>query len=207
MPLYRIEQQADQIGWAIWHIEEAEEELAFEAFEQCPVELVSSQKRLEWLAARVLIKVLLTRNNLAYKGLVKDEFGKPFLRELPHSISLTHSFPYVAVQIHSSSSVGIDLEQPKAKLLKVGARVLSELEFADAGSDLTKLCIYWCAKEAMYKIYGQRGLHFSNQLNVEPFDLKKEGFLNGVITVNDQKQTVKLQYRVETDFVLVFTNL
>ncbi len=204
MPLHKIEQY-DQGGWGIWHIEETEEELAFDALEQAPVELVSVTKRLEWLAARVLIKLLIEQNKFEYAGLIKDEFGKPFLRDLPFQISLTHSFPYVAAQWHSSLPVGIDLEQPKGKLLKVGPRVLSPEEWNDANSDLTKLCIYWCAKEALYKIYGRRGLHFAQHLLLEPFDMKLAGFLNGSIHANDQKQNVTLAYRIENDFVVVLT--
>lgn len=206
MPLYKIEQQAAQSAWGIWRIEEAEEELSGEASEQCPIELASPQKRLEWLAVRVLIKELLKQNKLVYNGLLKDEFGKPFLKELPHQISLTHSFPYVAAQLHSNQSVGIDLEQPKEKLLRVAHRVFSIEELKDAADNLTKLCIYWCAKEAMYKIYGKRGLHFSNQLNISPFELKSEGLLKGIISADSQKQNVNLEYRVENDFILVTTH-
>ncbi|NOS91391.1 MAG: 4'-phosphopantetheinyl transferase superfamily protein, partial [Cyclobacteriaceae bacterium] len=153
MPLHKIEQY-NQGGWGIWHIEETEEELAFDAFEQAPLELVSTTKRLEWLTARVLIRHLIEQNNFAYNGLIKDKFGKPFLRDLSLQISLTHSFPFVAAQWHKMLPVGIDLEQPKEKLLKVGPRVLSAEEWKDANSDQTKLCIYWCAKEALYKNYG-----------------------------------------------------
>jgi 4'-phosphopantetheinyl transferase len=204
MPLHKIEQY-NQGGWGIWHIEETEEELAFDALEQAPVELVSVTKRLEWLAARVLIKLLIEQNKFEYAGLIKDEFGKPFLRDLPFQISLTHSFPYVAAQWHSLLPVGIDLEQPKGKLLKVGPRVLSPEEWKDANSDLTKLCIYWCAKEALYKIYGRRGLHFAQHLLVEPFDMKLAGFLKSSIHANDQKQNVTLAYHIENDFVVVLT--
>ncbi len=205
MPLYKIEQQSSQSVFGIWQITESEVELSVKAFEECPSDLLSPQKRLEWLAVRVLVNELLMQNKLRYSGLLKDEFGKPFLKELPNQISLTHSFPYVAAQLHSVQSVGIDLEQPKEKLLRVAHRVFSIEELNDAATNLTKLCIYWCAKEAMYKIYGKRGLHFSNQLNIDPFELKSEGLLKGTISADSQKQTVILEYRVENDFVMVLT--
>ena len=136
MPLYKIENTGIESGWAIWHIEESEQELAFIAFEQTPEELYSEPKRLEWLAGRVLIKTLLEHHGLVYSGLHKDEFGKPFLRDLGHHISLSHSYPFVAAQLHVSQSVGIDLEQPKQKLLTIAPRVLSDMELKDAGQDL-----------------------------------------------------------------------
>ena len=205
MPLLKIENTNKESGWAIWSIEESEQELPFLSFEQCPEEIISPQKRLEWLAGRVLIKTLLERNGLTYSGLHKDEFGKPYLRDLPHHISLSHSYPHVAAQLDMNQSVGIDLEQPKEKLLTIASRVLSETELKDAATDLRKHCIYWCAKEAMYKIYGKKRLHFSNQLNVAPFKLELAGFLKGTITVNDQKQNVDLIYQIEPNFVLVYT--
>ena len=205
MPLFNIEFTGKESAVGIWHIQETEEELAFDAFEQCPEELLSPPKRLEWLAGRVLTKTLLEKINLTYSGIIKDEFGKPFLKELPHSMSLTHSFPYVAAQIDMSSIVGIDLEQPKQKLLAIGSRVLSPTELNNAGNDLTKHCVYWCAKEALYKIYGKRSLHFSTQLNIEPFVLQSSGILNGLISANEQQLPVTLLYRIDTNFVFVYT--
>ncbi len=205
MPLLKIENTGKESGWAIWSIEETEQELAFIVSEQCPEEIISLQKRLEWLAGRALIKKLVEHNGLPYSGIHKDEFGKPFLRELSHYISLSHSYPHVAAQLDLNQSVGIDLEQPKEKLLAIAHRVLSPIELGDAAKDLNKHCIYWCAKEAMYKIYGKRGLHFSNQLNVAPFEMSLAGLLKGTITVKGQKQSVDLIYRIELDFVLVYT--
>jgi 4'-phosphopantetheinyl transferase len=205
MPLFKIESTGTESGWAIWFIEESEQELAFMASEQCPEEIISLQKRLEWLAGRVLIKKLVEHHGLTYLGIHKDEFGKPFLRDLSHHISLSHSYPHVAAQLDLNQSVGIDLEQPKEKLLSIAHRVLSPIELNSAANDLKKNCVYWCAKEALYKIYGKRGLHFSNQLNIEPFEMSLAGLLKGTITVKEQKQSVDLIYRIERDCILVYT--
>ena len=205
MPIYKIDSIGKECTVGIWHIQETEQALAYEAFEQCPEELVSQQKRLEWLAVRSLIKKLVETYHLSYAGILKDEFGKPYLRELSHHISLSHSYPFVAAQIDQSQSVGIDLEQPKKKLLAIAPRVLSSEELENAGTDIIKHCVYWCAKETMYKMYGKRGLHFSNQLNIEQFSLEESGTLKGYITANNQKQNVNLNYRIEKDFVLVYT--
>ena len=205
MPLSKIEVTGNQRGWAIWFINESEEELAFQSFEQCPEEIISKQKRLEWLAGRALLNSLLAKHDLTYSGTSKDDFGKPFLKDLPHHISLSHSYPYVAAQLDLDQSVGVDLEQPKEKLLIIAARILSPSELFDAGEDVVKHCIYWCAKESLYKIDGKRGLHFSNQLNLEPFTLQKNGELKGIITTKEQKLSVNLIYQVESDYVFVHT--
>jgi len=206
MPLLKMNKVGKESTWALWFIAEDEQELAFNAMETCPEEIVSPLKRLEWLSGRALIKAVLEKEGLEYSGLRKDEFGKPFLKEYNHQISISHSHPYVAVQIHNSESVGIDLEQPKDKLLKIAHRVLSPTELADAGTDVIKHCVYWCAKEAMYKIYGKRGLHFENQLNLGPFHLQSSGLLKGIIHVDLFQSSVSLAYVIESEYVMVYTN-
>lgn len=206
MPVLKMNKVGKESTWALWFISESEHELSFTTMETCPDEIVSPLKRLEWLSGRALIKALLENLGLEYHGLRKDEFGKPYLKEHRHEISISHSHPYIAVQIHSSHPVGIDLEQPKNKLLKIAHRVLSRSELADAGQDVSKHCVYWCAKEAMYKLYGKRGLHFENQLNLAPFELKRDGKLQGQIHVGDLHEIVVLSYIVQPEYVMVYTN-
>ena len=206
MPLYNLKNTGTESAWGIWKVEESAEELAFTAFEEAPEGIIHLTKRLEWLASRVLVRTLLEQNDLPYSGIHKDEFGKPFLRELTHHISLSHAYPYVAVQLDKNKSVGIDIEQPTEKLLRVAPRVLSMEELENAGSDIRKHCVYWCAKEALYKVYGKRGLHFAEQLLVEPFILEETGDLNGTITVREEKLNVALSYEIEPEFVVVYTN-
>jgi 4'-phosphopantetheinyl transferase len=204
MPRLKITKTSKQSSWGLWYISESEERLSFEAMETCPEEVLNPQKRLEWLAGRVLIRSLVEHAGLTYCGIHKDEFGKPYLKELPHHISLSHSYPYVAAQIDRNQSVGIDLEQPKEKLLTIAHRVLARDEQINAGTDVIKHCVYWCAKEAMYKVFGKRGLHFSSQLLVKPFDLKAAGQLSGQILADTTHQ-VSLGYLIQADYVLVYT--
>ncbi len=206
MPLLKMEMTAKQCGWAIWFIGETKAELESLTSERSPLEIISEQKQLEWLAGRTIIKSLVENCELTYEGIYKDEFGKPFLLKLPNQISLTHSFPYVAAQIDIQKSVGIDLEQPKEKLLRIAPRVMASYELVDAGKDIVKHCVYWCAKEALYKVYGRRGLIFSNHLNIEPFMLQPFGNLKGRIEADGNEIKVDLCYSVHPEFVLVYTN-
>ncbi|HZY78921.1 MAG TPA: 4'-phosphopantetheinyl transferase superfamily protein [Cyclobacteriaceae bacterium] len=205
MPLVKSEMTGLNSTWGLWEITEPEQELAFISMESVPEDIVAPAKRLEFLAGRALIKTLVEKIGGDYTGIRKDEQGKPYLKDSKHEISLSHSSPYVAAQIHPSTSVGIDIEQPKEKLLRVAPRILSEGEEKDAGDDIVKHCVYWCAKEAMYKIYGKRGLHFNSQLNLDPFVLKKAGELTGYIRANGIPMVVSLGYIVKEDYVLVYT--
>jgi 4'-phosphopantetheinyl transferase len=205
MPVAKMTKLGRDGCWALWKIEEDEETLSRQAMESCPEELTSAQKRLEYLAGRALMKSLVEDLGMKYTGMRKDAAGKPFLKDTAYQVSLSHSFPYAAAQIHRDMPVGIDVEQPKEKLLRIASRVLSERELQDVGHDPVKHCIYWCAKETMYKIYGKRGLHFNSQLLVDPFVLASAGRLSGRILADGTEVIVNLEYIVEPDFVLVTT--
>lgn len=205
MPLEKIVTEQGR-GWARWKIEESEETLRQILMypEAVPGTISHAQKRLEWLAGRVLTHMLVQEMNLQYQGIVKDEYGKPLLNGCAHGISLSHSYPYVAAILDERHDVGIDLEQPKQKLLRVAPRVLSTRELQDAGTDLIKHCIYWCAKEAMIKVYGKKDLVLAENLLVEPFIRQEEGNIIGKLIVKSRERIIPLYYQVTSQFVMAF---
>jgi 4'-phosphopantetheinyl transferase len=208
MPVSKINWKSAGNGWAVWRIDEPEEFLATQVpvSDACPEEIQFPRKRLEWLAGRALLKHLATESGLNYHGVIKDEFGKPFLKGLDYQVSISNSFPFVAAQIHPQKSVGIDLEQPRPKLLAVSKRVLTEQEWKDGANDLRKLCVYWCAKEALYKIYGKRSLIFNEHILVKPFTLGETGTVEGSIREENEERVLFLDYWMETEFILITTN-
>ena len=203
MPLRKIQWTRPQSAWALWHVTETESELA--GNDACPPDITNPTKRIEWQAGRAVLQHLAEEAGLTFSGIWKDDRGKPFLKNLPHHISLSHSFPYVAAQLSSVRTVGIDIEQPKEKLLKIAHRVFSPAEARDAGRDPVKNCIYWCAKEALYKIYGKRGMSFIENLRIHPFDLETKGTLTGEINMPDQQEKILLAYETGSDYALVNT--
>jgi 4'-phosphopantetheinyl transferase len=207
MPLMKLQKDNAQSGWALWFITETEQELEAASGARVDDSIASYTKRLEWLAGRSLLKELVEQCGLEFYGLEKNEFGKPFLLKHSHHISLSHSYPYVAAQIDLHTEVGIDLEQPKAKLLNIAHRILASGELVDAGQDVLKHCVYWCAKEALYKSYGKRGLHFADHLLVKPFNLARMGDLQGSIEIDGFSRQLALEYRIQPDYVLVCTKI
>ena len=204
MPLEKLVVELGRT-WALWRIEEEEDTLAeIVPFEKISDTITSPQKRLEWIAGRVLVKEVMEAMDLNFEGIVKDEFGKPFPQGYDYQLSLSHSFPFVAVLIDKYESVGIDLEQPKEKLLRIAPRIHSEDELKDAGSDVIKHCIYWCAKESLIKIYGKKDLIFSENMKILPFQRQMEGNIIGKIIVKDAERVIPLYYQVTPEFVLVF---
>jgi len=204
MPLENLKNSTNRI-WALWRIteERALLEHQIHPFEVVSPELTNPNKILEFISSRVLLQRLLAEWSLPFEGLTKDDAGKPFLKNSDLQISLSHSYPYVAAVIDREKSVGIDLEQPKDKLLRIAGRVLNPQEQKDAANNLVKHCIYWCAKEALIKVYGKRHLHLAKELAIEPFDLAQNGTISGSIIADNTIKNYQLDYHVYDNFVVV----
>lgn len=207
MPLQKIHWYGPGSGWGIWRVEEEEAALAGElpTADHCPDQIRFPRKRLEWLGGRYLMSRLFKEAGIQYQGLTKDENGKPFPIGSDYRISLSNAFPFVAARIDLNAPVGIDLEIPRLKMISVIPRVLSESEKLDAGQDMQKLCVYWSAKESMFKVFGKRNIHFAEHLLLDPFSLEKSGCLSGHILFPDSHWRVVLDYISGTEFVLTST--
>ncbi|MEJ1238829.1 4'-phosphopantetheinyl transferase superfamily protein [Chryseolinea sp. T2] len=205
MPLEKIVIEEDR-AWALWRVTEDEESLRHKLpeVEAFPENIAHASKRIEWLAGRVLLMTLFEALSLPFKGITKNDFGKPFPTDSDHHLSLSHSFPFVAAIVDKNGPAGIDLEQPKVKLFKVAHRIFHKRELKDAGNDLIKHCVYWCAKETLVKIYGKKDLTFAEHLLIDPFQLGEEGDIRGRIIVGGIESVIPLHYEVYPGFVLVF---
>ena len=209
MPLYKIEKINNSRFLGLWHIQESYDYL-FEALKSKTDEysLLNTfrheHKKMEWLAGRLTLMAMCEQLNLPYHGVIKNEHGKPFLKNSSVEISLSHSYPYVSILLDLQEDVGIDLEQKKEKLIRVQHKFLDENEVEDADNSLEKLGVYWCAKEALYKIYSSKNLSFKDHIRVEPFTLEPIGTVFGKIIVNGITKSYKLEYRVEENYILAF---
>ncbi|WP_410222214.1 4'-phosphopantetheinyl transferase family protein [Pedobacter sp.] len=187
MPVVFNKKIDDQTSLSLWKIEETEEELIkglqLKQHEIKVIDSLSKGKRaLHWLSTRLLLRKMLDTPD--YIDCHIDEHGKPYLVNSDTSISLSHSFDYAAVIISRNKTVGIDIELIKHKIKLIKHKFLSDLELAQKqiGDNTEGLYVCWCAKEAVYKWYGKKGLEFKQHMHIKPFKLKKEGSL--VVTVN-----------------------
>ena len=147
-------------------------------------------QRVEWLACRVAIRQLTEAQGMTYRGLQKDEFGKPHLVGSPWHISLSHTGGWAAVVLHRSRPVGVDIEPVREQFRRVVPRVLSASELTHAADDPNRLAVYWCAKEALYKLYGKRQLTFREHLYVEPFADGAQQLVGHVRLPDHQEQLI-----------------
>ncbi|MEM7108590.1 MAG: 4'-phosphopantetheinyl transferase superfamily protein [Bacteroidota bacterium] len=209
MPIVEIKKISISRSLVIWNIAESVEQLkcmiVLSPTETITLESIRSEvKKKEWLAGRIAAKELLISKGINFNGLLNNEYGKPILKEGTGEVSLSHSYPYVVAIHDDAEEVGIDLEQPTPKLKAISRKFLRDVELKSANNNITKLCVYWSAKEALYKIHSQRGLIFKENLWVEPFELHSEGTICGRITVNKVEKKYKLHYSVNQDYVLVY---
>lgn len=171
---------------AIWKIEETEEDmLAGLQLKQHELDIISSlnngKRLLHWLSTRLLLRKML--NTDEYIDCQFDEDGKPYLVNFDYHISLSHSYDYAAVMISKEVAVGVDIELIKHKIKSIKHKFLSDVELAQKqiGDNIDGLYVAWCAKEAIYKWHGKKGLEFKKHIHIKPFKLKAEGSLNAIV--------------------------
>jgi phosphopantetheinyl transferase len=148
-------------------------------------------KQMEWLASRTCVKYTVELLKHDYQGVEKDEYNNPYLSDIQGFVSLSHTSNYTAAIVNLEEEVGIDVERISDKLGRVAHKFLSEPERLHAGDDLLKMCIYWCAKESLYKWYGKKNLSFKDNIFIEPFGdnptvVKGEIFIDGILKVEHQ---------------------
>ncbi|MES2517532.1 MAG: 4'-phosphopantetheinyl transferase superfamily protein [Bacteroidota bacterium] len=182
---------SEQCLITLWRIEEnAEFFLKYLHIKQKDLENLSNathpQKQLEWLASRTCVKHTVEQLEHTYQGIEKDEHNNPFLSKIKGFVSLSHTSEYAVAIVSLTDEVGIDIERISNKLSRVAHKFLSESERLHAEENLFKMCIYWCAKESLYKWYGKKNLSFKDNIFIEPFDGKPtyvqgEIFIDGVL--------------------------
>ena len=170
------------------------------------LESFSKGKRtLHWLATRVLLRYMLDTPD--YIECLTDKNGKPYLVDFPQRISLTHSFDYAAVMMSDHSEVGIDLELIKPKILRIADKFMKpeEMEFLGAMDEecrIRHLYACWCAKEAVYKLQGDRGVSFRENMTIEPFSFQDQVVLTVILAVDGEQQPHYVHYERFLDYML-----
>ena len=211
MPLHSLSPVSASAVLGLWHLTEP----AAALWERLPTpthylaqfpdgrdELRSRQ----WLAARALAHQVLRELTDAPATLHNDANGRPHFAELPgYGVSLSHSGEWVAALVSSRQAVGTDIELIRPKAQKLARRFLAETEQADAGDDAIKHCLYWSAKETLYKLHSRRGLVFKEQLLLSPFERREAGVLTGHLLVENARRQHQIHYLSPApDYVLTY---
>ena len=155
----------------VWKITETVDELSGIVPAECAayaVEHFPSKKRCaEWLAVRAIVAQQFGDGvRIAY-----DRAGKPVLRGRHGNISISHTKGYAVFAFSREAEVGVDAELLQREALSLAGRfmqVVPTVEMYGERAGFIAL-LHWCAKEALFKIVGDLGGTFRDNMLVTPF--------------------------------------
>ena len=194
----------------VWHITETEEELArITSVPTDELEEISYIKSESLRKQKYAVRALLDAMFEETVYLSHHDNGKPYIENCVTNISITHTENYVAMILNDNQEVGIDIESLSRDFSAVEKKALSEDEIDDLEDDGTdrneQLAIYWCAKEAIYKMLGQYHVNFAEQIEVERFRPRDDGELEATFIGKDgYEEEYELSYMTFDNHVLVW---
>ncbi|MBR2227704.1 MAG: 4'-phosphopantetheinyl transferase superfamily protein [Bacteroidales bacterium] len=207
MGLYLKKKLDNEAEIGVWQITETEEELkelsSTPTDEMEEISFIRSESlRKQRLAVRALLNTMF--DDKVY--LSHHDNGKPYIENNPINISITHTAKYVAVILHEEENVGIDIESLDRDFSVVEKKALSEDEIEDLEDEKRneQLAIYWCAKEAIFKLLSRYNVDFAEQIEVERFRPRGEGELEATFTYKDEEEEFDLEYITFDRHVLVW---
>jgi 4'-phosphopantetheinyl transferase len=197
----------DHSLYAVWKISETAEELRSaiylrESEEALYQSFVAESRKKQWLAYRTLVRELLKPEEFPVEY---DVSGKPFLAGSDFHISVTHTDDLAAVIISRHARVGIDIERIRPRIENVRERFLHPEESASIDKEkvLEQLTLAWCAKEALYKLHGQRDLDFRENIMVS-IPAKAGLSFTAEIRIGGKTDKYQLQSEVIDNYILVY---
>jgi len=209
VPLITLEEVAKKTQLGLWKIEEDEaffiKKLLLSEKEKSFLNGISSGKRyLHWLSSRVLIREALQTRD--FIDLDFDEYGKPYFQNFPHYLSITHSHDYAGIIISENSNVGIDMERISPKIQDIAPKFMSEDELTALNSEnkIEQLYAYWCAKEALYKLYGKKKLNFKQHILINKFKYSLKGRITASIRKEKFAKVYQVRYEKKDGYILAY---
>lgn len=209
MPLAnKITNKYGTIG--IWKLEETADVLLkkcqLSKKEVEKVKNISSEKRkLEFLASRVLLQMLLPES----PKIIYTPNGKPFLKNSTKKISISHSADFVAIFI-SEYEIGIDIERTNRNTDRIATRFLhiTELKFIEKlDNPQFARILYWSAKEAIYKCANEQDVLFNKMILINSFDINSNNEFEGRLEKDRKSVNFMLNFSKIENNIMVFAVL
>ncbi|MDR3287001.1 MAG: 4'-phosphopantetheinyl transferase superfamily protein [Prevotellaceae bacterium] len=209
MPLYKKEEFKDGGILAVWQITETEEDLkiiaATPTAEQENIEqMTAHQRRLESYAVRALLTEIFDER--VYIGYEEDD--SPYIKNTHYKISISHSGKFACIYVHQNTNVGVDIESLSRNFDAVEKKILSddEQEYLNEKYKQLQLALIWSAKEAIYKLMGERNIKFSKQIQIEKFmPHDDEGKLDAIfIDSEGDEHELELFYQIFEGYEMVW---
>lgn len=191
-------------GWALWRIEETEEQLhALCPSHVEPCTFGSQARRLEYYAVRAMLAAVIGPDvRMAYRP-----SRSPYLIDNPTHISISHTKGYAALLWHDTCPIGIDIEQRSERVLRVVSKFVNireqaQIEAMPPAAALPCAQLIWGAKEAVYKVADAPSLNLQYDVTIGiPAHLGDEGCC--AIRCAALSSPYAAHYAFRDDFVLV----
>ena len=177
MLFYKKESADKRWQFAVWEITETVEELSSLVADEALVAFADSnfggdKRKCEWLATRLLLRELMG----AEVYVEYDSAGRPFINGGPF-LSISHTDGFAAILLSLDAPMGIDIELVGRKAFDSRRRYMSsvEMESLDKKNPQKAALLGWMAKEALFKIVGNLGGTFKDNIIVAPFECAESG--------------------------------
>jgi phosphopantetheinyl transferase len=170
MPIFFQQQINDSTRLGIWKIEETED--FFKGNVPQHRSVTHPHKRLQHLAGRFLLQFLFPA--FPYELIQIADTKKPFLPGEQYHFSISHCGDYAAALVSTKSRVGIDVELVRPLVGQLVPKFLNEAEkeMLDTSGYLEQATLFWSAKEAVFKWYGEGSVDFREHILLQK---KSEG--------------------------------
>ena len=199
MPIFFQQQLNETTRLGIWKIEETED--FFKDNVPQHRDVTHPHKRLQHLAGRFLLRFLFPA--FPHELIQIADTNKPFLPDEQYHFSISHCGDYAAAIVSSDKRVGIDIEIPVDKILRIRDKFLSPNEKKMLnGSELQTTTLRWSAKEAVFKWYGKGAVDFREHIHIR-------GINNGTQSIECQfaktNTELSVHFRLLDQLVLAWT--
>jgi phosphopantetheinyl transferase len=207
MPIFFQQDIDDDTKLGIWKIEEDED---FFLRTVVPQRNVSHpHKKLQHLAGRYLLKYLF--HDFPLSLILIADTRKPYLENEAYHFSISHCGDFAAAIVSKSKRVGVDIEIPTEKILRIEHKFLHQKEAVMingwSGIDRQQAStLLWSSKEAMFKWWGNGNVDFSDMLRLSINQPENHGTLNGNFLKNGIDSSFPVHYKFFSQLVLTWVN-
>jgi len=170
LPVFYQHQIDGDTRIGIWKIEETEE--FFKNNVPAHREVTHPHKRLQHLAGRFLLQYLFP--DFPYELIQIADTNKPYLADEKYHFSISHCGDWAAAIVSRNKRVGVDVEIPVDKILRIKEKFLSEDELRLTTPDSRLTTLLWSAKESVYKWYGKGAVDFRQDIQLSQPDEHQE---------------------------------
>ena len=209
MPIF-FQQDIDRsTKLGVWKIEEEENFFLGSVMPQRNVS--HPHKKLQHLAGRYLLKFLFPDFPVSLIQIADTR--KPFLEDEAYHFSISHCGDFAAAIVSKNCRVGLDIEIPTEKVLKILHKFLHPQEKellvrVNESADYTlntRLCtLLWSAKEAMYKWWGDGEIEFSEMFRINSLAIGQEGALSANFIKEQRNIVFPVQFKIFSELLLTW---